>query len=133
MGAPAAADVVREYLSCLGRGDARFEELLADDVVWWVPPGSEAGGTYRGKAEVLQLITGGSSKYAADEPLKMTIEHVVAEDDWACVQMILDARTARGQPYRNYFHLAFQVRDGQIVLAKEYLDTQHANDTFAEQ
>ena len=48
------------------------------------------------------------------------------------MQMVLDARTARGDDYRNYFHIAFQVRDGQIVLAREYLDTQHANEAFAE-
>ena len=132
MGSPESANVVQEYLARIGRGDPRFEELLADDVVWWVPRGSKAGGTYRGKAEVMQLITGGSAKYAAGEPLKMTIEQVVAQDDWACVQMVLDARTARGDDYRNYFHIAFQVRDGQIVLAREYLDTQHANEAFAE-
>jgi len=127
-----AKAVVREYLDRIGKGDPRFEELLADEVVWWVPPGSEAGGTYRGKTTVLGLIRGGSGKYAAGEPLRFSVERIVAEDEWVCVQTVLEARTARGQDYRNYFHLAFQVRGGQIVLAREYLDTQHANDAFAE-
>jgi uncharacterized protein len=126
-----AKSVVREYLERIGRGDPRFEELLADDVEWWVLPGSQAGGTYRGKAAVLGLIRDGSVKYAPGS-LRFTIEQIVAEGDWVCVQAVLDARTARGAGYRNYFHLAFRVRGDRIALAREYLDTQHANDTFAE-
>jgi ketosteroid isomerase-like protein len=127
-----AKAVVREYLDRIGKGDPRFEELLADEIVWWVPPGSEAGGTYRGKDAVLGLIRSGSVKYAAGEPLRFEVERIVAEGEWVCVQTVLEARTARGRDYRNYFHLAFQVRSGRIVLAREYLDTQHANDAFAE-
>lgn len=126
-----AASAAREYLDRLGRGDPRFEELLADDVVWWVPAGSIAGGTYRGKPAVLELIRGGSAKYSDSQPPKFSIEQIVAEGEWACVQLVLEAHTASGRPYRNEFHLAFRVRDGQIVLAREYLDTQHANDAFA--
>jgi len=127
-----AKTVVLEYLARIGRGDPRFEELLADDVEWWVPPGSHAGGTYRGKAAVLGLIRDGGSKYAADAPLRFTIEQIVAEGEWACVQAVLDARTAGGKDYRNYFHLAFRVRGGQIALAREHLDTAHARDVFGE-
>jgi ketosteroid isomerase-like protein len=124
--------VVREYLDRIGRGDPRFEELLADEIEWWVPPGSHAGGTYRGKTEVLGLIRGGSVKYAPGEPLSFSVERIVAEGEWVCVQTVLEARTAHGRDYRNHFHLAFQVRGGRIILAREHLDTQYANDAFEE-
>jgi ketosteroid isomerase-like protein len=127
-----AKAVVREYLDRIGRGDPGFEKLLDDGVVWWVPRGSKAGGTYRGKPAVLALIRDGSAKYASDAPLRFTVEQIVAEGEWVCVQAVLDARTARGRDYRNHFHLAFQVRGDRIVLAREYLDTQHANDVFAD-
>jgi ketosteroid isomerase-like protein len=127
-----AKAVVLEYLDRIGRGDPGFEKLLDDGVVWWVPPGSKAGGTYRGKPAVLGLIRDGSAKYARGAPLRFTVEQVVAEGEWVCVQAVLDTRTAGGRDYRNYFHLAFQVRADRIVLAREYLDTQHANDVFAD-
>jgi ketosteroid isomerase-like protein len=126
-----AKAVVLDYLDRIGRGDPSFEELLDDGIEWWVPPGSEAGGTYRGKDAVLGLIRGGSAKYASGEPLRFSVEQVVAEGEWVCVQTVLEARTALGRPYRNHFHLAFRVSGGRIALAREYLDTQHANDAFS--
>lgn len=131
MGASENAALVREYIRRISSGDPSFQKLLADDVVWWVPPGSHAGGTYQGKQRVLEFIGSGTGRYAADTPIEITIEQVVADDEWACVQMVLEARTAAGRDYRNHLHIAFQIRDGEIVLAKEYPDTKAAHDAFA--
>ena len=131
MGARENKELVLEYLARIGARDASFEKLLADDVVWWVPPGSAGGGTYRGKAKVLEFINSGSEKYSSSAPFEMTIEQVVADDEWASVQLVIDTKTARGRDYRNHYHIAFQIRDGEIILGKEYPDTQHAHEVFS--
>ena len=53
MGAAANKARVRDYFARLAAGDPNLPGLLADDVVWWIPPGSKLGGTLRGKAAVL--------------------------------------------------------------------------------
>ena len=130
MGATENKALVREYLDRIGRGDARFSDLFADDIVWWVPPGSDNGGTYEGKAAVLELISGGSGQYSATVPMKFVIEEIVADEEWACVQLILETQTAKGEDYRNFYHIAFRIRDGRIALAKEYLDTKYSADVL---
>lgn len=130
MGAAENEALVREYLDRIGRGDPSFSDLFSDDIVWWVAPGSENGGTYHGKAKVLDLISGGSAQYSATDPMKFIIETVVANEEWASVQLILETKTAKGDDYRNFYHIAFQIRDGQIALAKEYFDTKYSADVL---
>ena len=128
MGAAANRELVREYLDRIGRGDPSFSDLFAEDIVWWVPPGSDKGGTYEGKAAVLELISGGVGEYSSEQPIKFIIEEIVADEEWASVQLILEAKTAKGDDYRNFYHIAFRIREGLIELAKEYLDTKYAAD-----
>ncbi len=129
MGAAENAALAREYLARVSRGDPSFADLLADDVVWWTPPGSNHGGGAReGKPAVLAFMREGSRKYAA--PLQLEVEQVVADEAWAAVQVVLHTRTPRDEPFTNYLHIAFRFRDGRIVLAREYSDTQRAAGAF---
>ena len=130
MGAAENKALVLEYLDRIGRGDASFSDLFAEDIVWWVPPGSENGGTYEGKPAALELISGGSGQYSSADPMKFIIEEIVADEDWACVQLILETKTAKGADFRNFYHIAFRIRDGRIALAKEYLDTKYSADVL---
>lgn len=122
--------LVREYFERLQSGDPTFPDLLADDVAWWVPPGSDMSGTYEGKDAVMAFIGSGVGYYDAASPMHVDIEQVVAEGEWVAVQFVLRATTAAKRPYRNHYHFAFRIRDGRIVLVKEYLDTKIAHDAF---
>jgi ketosteroid isomerase-like protein len=128
MGTVESKALIREYFARIGSGDPRLPELLADDVVWWIPPGSMFAGTLRGKPAVLELMGRAFALFAPDQPPRIEIEQIVAEDDAVCVQFILEARTASGRDYRNHYHLAFEIRDGRIVRVKEYVDTAYANE-----
>ena len=78
--------------------------------------------------QVLDFMQQGSRKYAAK--LDFEVEHIVADDEWASVQLVLRTRTPRGEPFTNYLHIAFRFRDGRIVLAREYSDTRRAAEAF---
>jgi ketosteroid isomerase-like protein len=124
MGARENEALVREYLARVGRGDPGFADLLADDVVWWTPPGTaHGGGSREGKDAVLAFIRHGSAKYSTDAKFELEIEAIVADEEWACAQLVLRTETARGAPYVNWLHIAFRIRAGRIALAREYSDT----------
>jgi hypothetical protein len=118
--------VVREYFRRIQVGDPGLAELLTEDVTWWVPQSSELGGTHRGRPAVLELMGKGVELY--QPPLAAVVEEMVAERDWVCVQLVVEAKTAAGLPYRNDYHFAFRIRDGRIAAVREYLDTKYASE-----
>ena len=128
MGASHNKAIVREYFEKMAAGDPSVPDLLADDVCWWVPPASELGGVYEGRDAVLELMAGGTGLYDPSTPLVVQIEQMVAEDDWVCVQAVIEARTARGEDYRNHYHFAFQLSEGKLVQVREYVDTLYAHE-----
>lgn len=118
--------VVREYFRRIQAGDSALPDLLAEDVAWWAPQSSPLGGLHRGKTAVLALMGKGAELYQL--PLRTEIEELVAERDWVCVQLVIEARTAAGLPYRNDYHFAFRLRDGLIAGVREYVDTQYVSE-----
>lgn len=117
---------VQRYLRAMSRGDPSLPDLLTEDVTWWVPPSSPLGGLKQGKAKVLELMASGVGLYDMSVPFEIEVEVVIAEGDWVAVQMVMSARTAKGQPYRNHYHFAFRLRGGKICAVKEYVDTLYA-------
>jgi uncharacterized protein len=116
--------LVQRYFDAMRTGSPALADLLADDVTWWVPPSSPLGGLHEGRAKVLALMAQGVGLY--DGPLAITIESLIAEGDRAAVQVVIDGRTAKGEPYHNFYHFAFRVRDGKIRAVREYVDTLYA-------
>lgn len=122
---------VRGYFEAVNKGDsAKVVGTFADDCVWWVPPGSDMAGTYKGKGAVLELFGKGVSLYDPTTPLAVEIQDLVAEGDRVAAQVIISAKTAKGKPYKNHYHFAFKLRDGQFVEVKEYVDTAYAHNTL---
>ena len=118
--------LVREYFRRMQAGEPTVAEMMDDEITWWVPQSSELGGTHRGKAKVLELMGKGVDLYQL--PMKIQVEEMVAERDWVCVQIVVEAKTAAGRPYRNDYHFAFRIRDGRIAAVREYVDTQYAKE-----
>jgi ketosteroid isomerase-like protein len=118
--------LVREYFRRMQAGDPTVAEMMTEDVTWWVPQSSELGGTHRGKAAVLALMGKGVDLYQL--PLRVEIEEMVAERDQVAVQLVVEAKTAAGLPYRNDYHFAFRIRDGKLASVREYVDTKYAQE-----
>jgi len=123
--------VIRTYFDALGKGD--FPTALgffADDITWWVLPSSPLAGTYQGKERVMELFGKGTALYDASTPLVPELVGMVAEDDKVAAEVVISGRTAKGEDYRNHYHFLFEVRDGKITGAREYVDTLHAQRTL---
>ena len=125
-----AKKLIKTYFKRIQTGDPTLPDLLADDVVWWVPPGSDMAGTYEGKAKVLELMGSGIGLYDQTVPMQIDVQEMVAEGSTVCVQFVLSARTAKGRDYRNHYHFVFKTRRGKISAVKEYVDTKYAHDVL---
>ena len=128
MAAADAKKLVKTYFKRIQTGDPKLPELLADDVTWWVPPGSAMAGLYEGKAKVLELMGSGIGLYDQTVPMTIDVEEMVAEGNTVCVQFVLSAKTAKGRDYRNHYHFVFKTKRGKISAVKEYVDTKYAHD-----
>ena len=122
--------IVRAYFEALQTGDPVLPELLSDDVSWWVPPGSDYAGLHEGKPAVLAFLGGGVGYYAEDAPMKVEIQSLIAEGKKVACEFTLEATTAAGRAYKNYYHFAFEVEAGRICRVREYLDTHYAHEAF---
>jgi hypothetical protein len=118
--------VIESYFEKVANGSPEIPELLTEDVTWWVPQSSDFGGTYEGRDAVLGLLGHGVDLYDSSVPMQMDVQEMVAEGDQVCVQLVIRARTARGEAYENHYHFAFRLRDGKICGVKEYVDTLYA-------
>ncbi len=126
MSTEANKDLIRDYFAKMSSGDPSIPDLLAEDITWWVPQSSPLAGLHEGKDAVLTLMGSGVELYDASTPMEVEIEEIVAEGECVCVQTVINAKTASGEPYRNQYHFAFRVRDGRIAAVKEYVDTLYA-------
>lgn len=118
--------LIHRYFETFSTCAADVADLLHEDVTWWVPRSSPLGGTHVGKAAVLELLGAGVDFYAADVPMRIEIEQLVAEGDRVSAQVVIRAESARGEPYENHYHFAFRVRADKIVAVREYVDTLYA-------
>ena len=130
MGAAENKKLIETYFARISAGDPKLTDMLADDVTWWVPPGSAMAGTYEGKAKVLELIGSGIGLYDPTTPMTIDVQQMVAEGSTVCAQIVLSARTAKGRDYRNHYHFAFEIERGKIRAVKEYIDTKYAHDVL---
>ena len=130
MGTAENKKLIATYFERISAGDPTLPEMLADDVTWWVPPGSVMAGSYEGKAEVLELMGRGVGLYDPTTPMTLDVQGMVAEGSTVCVQLVLSAKTARGRDYRNHYHFVFEVEQGKIRAVKEYVDTKYAHDVL---
>ncbi len=121
---------IEEYFRKVQSGDPSTPDAFAEDIRWWVPPGSDMAGTYEGKAAVLAMFAKGVGLYSQTDPMRIHVETLVAEGEAVSAQVIIEAKTARGKDYRNHYHFAFVLRDGLIASVKEYVDTQYAHDVL---
>lgn len=124
--AEASKRAIQNYFEKMGSGDPETAALFTEDVTWWVPPSSPLGGTHEGREAVLALMAQGMHLYDLNTPMQVQIGDMVAEDDRVCVQLVIRARTAKGEDYENHYHFAFQLRDEKICAVREYVDTLYA-------
>ena len=120
--------ITRELFDALSRSDvAAIDALYAEDFVLWSPGALPFSGTHD-KAEALELTK--MITAAFPQGLRFTIDAMTVEGERVAVEAHSEGRHASGRDYRNQYHFLVKIRDGKIVMLKEYMDTQHAMDVL---
>jgi ketosteroid isomerase-like protein len=112
----------------MNTGDTnRYLASLPDDYTHTIPGKSAFAGT-RTKAQLAEVLQG--TEMIFPKGLKMTIKGMIAEGDRVAVEAESYGETAEGKVYNNEYHWLFEIRDGKIRAAREYMCTAHAVEFF---
>jgi ketosteroid isomerase-like protein len=116
--------LVQELFDATARGEWRpFADALADDVRYTLLGHNSWAGTYEGRQAAIRDLWGAIMKKLA-APNRIRAHRIVADGDVVVVEARGDATTVSGQRYANDYCLVFRLRDGKIVEATEYMDTE---------
>jgi ketosteroid isomerase-like protein len=122
---------VTEFLVALVNDDsAAMRPLVADDVKWWVPQSAAfAFGLARPLDGWDQVPWFGGDGWKGFEPgtSRVTIHHLVADDEFVSAHYNRNALRANGNVYDTEYNILFRFRDGLIVEVWEVADTAQAN------
>jgi hypothetical protein len=130
MGIAENKQVVLDFYEFGARGDidACFA-LLADDVTWTNIGTTRFSGTFAGKQAIAEELVG--RLFAQLKAgIASRVERLTAEGDIVVAQTSGTAETVDGIPYNNTYCQVFEIRNGQIVAVKEYMDTALIDSVF---
>jgi ketosteroid isomerase-like protein len=105
--------------------------LRAEDCRYWLAgkPGANASaGLTHDKAQMAGIFR--RMNAAMTGPLRMTVKGTLAEGDRVAVEATSRGELKNGRIYEQEYHLLFTIRDGRIVAAREYMDTQHVQQVW---
>ena len=123
------AEVVRRSYQALDAGDIRLlHEVFDADASWHTPGRSPMAGDHQGRAAVFAQFAryGGET----DGTFKAALQQVLAADDGRVVALHHASAVRLGRRLDVDCCIAFQVRGGRIVDAREHFFDLHAWDAF---
>ena len=97
MDAAESKALVQRYFDALANNDPDLGSLLAEDVSWWVPPGSDMSGEKRGREAVLAFLGGGIDYYDMTAPMNVEIRTMIAEGGRVACEFTIEATTAKSK------------------------------------
>ena len=122
--------LVARFFETFSTGDVpAIIEAMAPDGSWWVSGKLDGmSGSYTA-AGLAPLLEGANAGYKA-RALRITPTGMIAEGDKVAVEANGYAELLDGRAYDCQYHFLITIRGGKIGDVKEYMDTQHAKDTF---
>ncbi|MGE3692983.1 MAG: nuclear transport factor 2 family protein [Novosphingobium sp.] len=122
--------VVARFFEIFSTGNVHaIIEAMAPDGTWWVSGKLDGmSGSYT-TAELAPLLEGANAGYKA-HALRITPTGMIAEGDKVAVEAHGFAELLDGRTYDCLYHFLIAIRGGKVGDVKEYMDTQHAKETF---
>ena len=116
-------DLFERFLLAMVEGrHEEAEALLADDVVWNLPPFAKMA-PIRGKEAVARFLREAQATHYESGSLRLEPLLICAEEDRAACLAQLRATTSKGQPYENRYAFFARLRRGLLCEGWELLDT----------
>ena len=122
--------LVARFFEIFSTGDVpAIMAAMAPDGRWWVSGKLDGmSGSYT-VAQFAPLLEGANAGYKA-RALRITPTGMIAEGDKVAVEAHGYAELLDGRTYDCQYHFLITVRGGKVADVKEYMDTQHAKETF---
>lgn len=126
-------EIKRKIEETLSRFETDFRdpekvlEHVHPDCMWTIAGDTAVSGT-KTRDEMLQVLA--AFPDMTDTGMRITTKGYVIEDDKAAVEGESVTKFKDGGEYTNEYHFIFEFRDGQIIRAKEYMDTALALEKF---
>ena len=121
---------VTRFLTALVNDDSvALRPLVADDVKWWVPQSAAvAFGLARPLDGWEQVPWFGGDGWKGFKPgtSRVTIHHLVAEDEFVSAHYNREALRVNGSAYDTEYNILFRFKDGLIAEVWEVADTAQA-------
>jgi ketosteroid isomerase-like protein len=106
--------------------EATLRELLAENVIWRVPPFTfERFGDLFGREAVLGFLCGVGDEFYQPGSFKIEVDIQAVQGDQGIVMGRISAVTAAGKPYSNRYAFGFRFEAGRIAEAWELLESVH--------
>lgn len=119
-------ELLQQVFAALGEGNARpFVDAMADDFRWTISGSTRWSRTYPNKAAVLNELFAVLRVLIADR-VRTVAHRFIADGDHVVVEARGRNVTRKGQPYENCYCFVFTLKDGKLVEAIEYMDTELA-------
>ncbi|MGE0487381.1 MAG: nuclear transport factor 2 family protein [Gammaproteobacteria bacterium] len=123
-------DIVMTAIAALNAGDGEaFMATLADDIEWQFFGTHRFAGTFAGKQALAAGLFAVVDATMVDG-LKVHVRKVIADGDCVVVEAKGQARSRAGLDYNNDYCLVFEVSNGKITHAREYLDSELVTRVF---
>jgi ketosteroid isomerase-like protein len=122
--------LVARFFETFSSGDVpAIVEAMAPDGTWWVSGKLDGmSGSYTA-AGLAPLLVGANAGYKAGA-LRITPTGMIAEGNKVAVEAKGFAEMRDGRIYDTQYHFLITIRGGKIGEVREYMDTQHAKETF---
>lgn len=131
MGVAENKKVVLGFVEALSSGHIEAAKAaLADDVTWWIPGSLPVSGTHRGKKVIFEDFLGQAQALFQPNSVSIQVRNAIGEGDLVAVEWVARGKSAKGNPYENYYHLMFELKNGKIQAIREYVDTLYAKEVL---
>jgi uncharacterized protein len=120
-------EVVTQFLNFMASGDPADTEkagaLFSQDASFWIIGNLPISGTLVGRDEIMKkrFRPGGSRVVPGSKSLQ--IGKVIAEGEFVAAEWTSRRKVVNAPDYANTFFGLFQVRGGEILMLREYMDT----------
>ena len=122
--------IVARFFEIFSSGDVpALLDAMADGGSWWVSGRLEGMSGRYDKASFGPLVEGAKAIYKSGS-LAITPVSMIAEGDRVAVEATGLAELADGRTYTSHYHFLVTISAGKVFEVREYMDTQHAKDTF---
>ena len=124
MDAAAKKELVLKFMTSAQAGDIdTMVSCITEDYVQIFPRPGLAGmpASAEGRDQIVEFLK--HLPVYEKGSMKMTVENLITEGDLAAIQFRMNAVTARGEAYENFYVQFYQFRGDKIAKAWEYCDT----------